>query len=114
MEQARGSAASTWRRSIRLHEGLGDELVCAIVHKDWQSETTKAPPWQRRFSHCASLQALRRILLRIENETGKAVSQKQLSPVGLSLSQQRQQRVPHLCRNFFCPENFERDRKSTR
>src|SRR5579859_110189 len=51
------------------------------------------------------------VLLRVVDQAGKAIAQEQLSPVGLGLGQQRQQRVPHLSRNLFCPENLERLRK---
>ena len=56
----------------------------------------------------ARSQGLCAIRLRVVNETGKAIAQKQLAPVGFGFRQQGKKNIPHLCRNFFHTKNLKR------
>jgi hypothetical protein len=53
-----------------------------------------------------SLARHRRYIAARRNQAGKAIAQKQLSPVGLGVGRQGQENVPHLCRNLFCRNLF--------
>jgi hypothetical protein len=55
----------------------------------------------------APSQGLSAVLLRVKDQAGKPIPQKQLASIGFGFGQQRQENVSHLRRNLITSQNFE-------
>jgi hypothetical protein len=55
----------------------------------------------------APSQSLGAVLLRVIDQTGKPIAQKQFASISLGLSQQGQENVSHFRRNLLSSQNFE-------
>jgi hypothetical protein len=55
----------------------------------------------------APSQNLGAVLLRVKDQAGKPIPQKQFAPISFGFGQQRQESVSHFRRNLFSSQNFE-------